>query len=127
MKFKNRRKITTLIVSFLLLIPFRLPIGVLFINATTHIAQLMGNLEHNVLAANVVVTKIIYDLVLSALSVYNLEKLIQQVKGRPALSPTSNIPIYWLSILIGILLFAYICFDGVTTYNIYYQLQGLEP
>lgn len=118
------RKVLLLIITFLLLIPFRLPIGVAFIMLTTTIAELAGSISDKILAANVVVTKLIYNMILSSISVYNIEMLSISVKGRRAqegiVSPSDTI--YWWTIVIGIILASYIIFDVLTTYDLFYEL-----
>jgi len=71
------KKIIILLVSFVLMVPFRLPISVLFIDLITNIANMTGNLTDAILVSNVIVTKIIYDLALAFLAVYNLEMLLR--------------------------------------------------
>jgi hypothetical protein len=110
------RKIIRLAIVFLLLIPFRLPIGVAFVNLTISIAELAGELNDKVLVANVVLTKIIYDLALSAISgwnVYLIEKRFVKDKSFLGL-PTA---------ISCILLVCYAIFDGVTTYDLYFLLK----
>ena len=123
------RKIVILVVVFLLFVPFRLPIGVLFIELVTAIANSTGKLSHGILVSNVVVTKIIYDLAFSAISLFNLNKLILEIrptyiaqtgwdKGNDVASEGIQFETGW-----GILLLiAYTIFDAVTTYSLYYEL-----
>lgn len=112
------KKIIITIVVFLLLVPFRLPIGVLFITLVTHIANMTGNLSHGILVSNVIVTKIIYDIVLCWVSVFNAEIIIRGIFNE---ENQENI-VHLYTILIAIAYIVYIIFDAVTTYDLYYVL-----
>jgi len=73
---KNKRIIIA-IVAFLLLIPFRLPISVLLIKSFDYIAQLEGTrLSLDILSANIVLTKLIYNIVIlkCRVELYLIEK-----------------------------------------------------
>jgi len=121
------KKIAKLILVFLLLIPFRLPVGVVFINLITWMATMAGDLSDEILAANVVVTKVIYDITLAVLAVYNVEMLSRKIKGRKPQEIGYNHPsdafIYWWVIPVIMFLFAYTIFDGINTYDLFYILR----
>ena len=121
------KKVIFLIVIFLLLVPFRLPIAVLFINLISYIATIAADLNDKILVANVIVTKLIYDLVLGIYSVYNIERLTIQLKGRGAYSGSSGYEsdesFYWWTGVIGFLMICYIIFDCCATYDLYYILN----
>ena len=122
-----KKKIVWLVIIFLLLVPFRLPIGVLFINLVSWTADLAGGLSDKVLAANVTVTKLIYNAVLVAISIRNIEKISRLMFGGDAQDNHrfAGNPTYWWSVLIGIMLGSYAIFDTITTYNLYYELQNI--
>ena len=116
------RKIIILTVIFLLLAPFRLPIAVLFISGITSIAGMTHvQLNADILAANVVVTKLIYNLVLTSISIYTLEKLTRSIKGR---NTTDSSNVYWTTVLVAILLVIYLFFDIASTHSIYMHIYG---
>lgn len=108
MKSSSKKKLSLSILSFLLLVPFRLPISVLLIKLFNSIAQLEGTkLSLEILRANVLCTKIIYNLFFSAIMVYSIEIMSRDIKGRK-----SNEPLYWWTATLIALLFVYNCFDG---------------
>ena len=124
---EHKSKLIFLVISFLLLIPFRLPIAVLFINLITWIAELAAELNDSILVANIIVTKLIYDLAIASLSIYNVEGLIRGIRGRPSenIDYRGNVEIqmfYWQSIAVIISLICYIIFDCVTTYELFFEL-----
>jgi len=115
------KRIFLTIISFLLLIPFRLPISVLLIKLLNNIAQIEGTiLSSDILAANVIVTKLVYDITLSALLVYNIEKQTIDIKGRKA---KTELNIYVTTGLLIAFLFCYIIFDCVWTYDLFHVIH----
>jgi len=121
------KKLIIVGLSFLLLIPFRLPIGVLFINIVSIIAEVGSNgmISNGILSANVTVTKIIYNLILSSMFVYNIEMLSRSIlKRNPRIGSIDEFAYYWTIILASLLL-CYIIFDSINTYDLYYQLKGI--
>ena len=77
------KKLYPSVISFLLLFPFRLPISVLLIILFNSIAQLAGKVVPlDVLAANVVITKLVYNLILGTWFCYSIEKLSIKVKSK---------------------------------------------
>ena len=111
---KINKKLMLLIISFLLLIPFRLPISVLLIKLFNIIAQLEGTtLPKHILLANVTMTKVVYNLVLSVSMVYNIEHLARELMKRK-----SSEGMYWYSAIILAALVGYACFDGYWTVEI---------
>jgi len=119
---KNKLRIASIIIIFLLIVPFRLPIGVLFIDLVTSIAEIAGNLSNEILVANVIVTKLIYDIALAGLSIYNLERVSISIKGRSAVS-IDDTTIYWWTGASIVFFVSYIIYDAINTYELYYQLQ----
>ena len=116
-------QIIKIIIVFLLLIPFRLPVGVLFIKLITDIANIGSyNLSDSILVANVIVTKVIYNLTLSIISVYNVEMLSKKIYGRNARAGMND-DIFWWTVLLCIGFFAYIIFDGVNTFDLYFAIN----
>lgn len=113
---KYNKKVVVLIVSFLLLIPFRLPISVLLIKLFNAIAQLEGTeLPAKILRANVFMTKLVYNLAVSGWMAFNVEHLIRQINGRKH----NYQNIYNITILTIIALFIYACFDGYWIYRLF--------
>ncbi len=113
-------KIIRIILTTLLLIPFRLPISVLLIKGFTYIATLGGTgIPTEILGSNVIVTKLVYDLVLVILLVISVEKLSIQVMGRKALHMGRDETIYWWTVVLGFLLAIYTAFDMYWTYELF--------
>ena len=134
-------KITKMIITFLLLVPFRLPIAAGFIKLTTFVANWSGVTSISIISANVVVTKLIYDIALSAISIYSLEMLSRHIKKRKARTPKSSyerrydddetkkmpefdkdyniLPVYWWTVASITMWTAYVIFDCVNTYQMY--------
>lgn len=122
---KTNKKVIQLIVIFLLLVPFRLPIGVLFIQAVSFIASSAAQLSNSVLVANVIITKLIYDITLSVISIWNIERVSRNVKGRMVVEGTyaTPAPMYWWTALFIVFFAIYIIFDCVNTWYLYYELK----
>lgn len=116
---RNKRRVIILITSFLLMIPFRLPISVLFIWLITDIANIAGNLPDGILAANVVVTKIIYDLALAVFSIRAIFNL-----GVKYFKKDDGDAFPLLVILPGFMYVGYIIFDAWTTYDLFFVLKN---
>lgn len=118
------KKIIYLIFSFLLLIPFRLPIAVIFINLISYIANLTGELPHNILRSNVIVTKTIYNIALSSISIFNIETLSRKIlKRRSREFMYDKTAAYWWTFIIGILLLSYMIYDAISTHQLYNVLN----
>lgn len=116
----SKSNIFWIITSFLLLIPFRLPITILFIKLLNNIATLEGTvISNDILSANVLVTKLIYNIVFSILFVINIEKQSRIIMGRKARSGYNykeEEPLYWWTGLLIVFWSAYLIFDGYWTY-----------
>ena len=113
------RKLILVVVSFLLMIPFRLPISVILIKLFNVLAQLEGtSLPTSILLANVTVTKIVYNIVLSTSMVYNIEQLSRNIKKRK-----SSETMYWWTALILAALIGYVAFDGFWTVELFEALN----
>ena len=119
-----KRQVYFIIASFLLLVPFRLLIGVSMVRLFNYLAQLSSGLPTSVLAPNVVLTKVIYNIALSCVTIYNIEQLSRKIKGRQALSGGSVDSCYWWTLLVGLFMLFYICFDAVTTYDLFFHITG---
>lgn len=117
-----KNKLTIAITVFLILIPLRLPISILFIHFFEWILAITPHQEViplNVLATNVIVSKMIYNIALSALFIYNIEKFsIEKLKRKAKDSYGESV--YWWTIAIGILLVAFIVIDGISVYKIFF-------
>lgn len=85
-------------------------------------------ISDNILVANVLVTKLVYNLTLSILLVYNIEIESRGIFDRKAKSYCSiykkwkEEPIYYWTGILSILLFSYLIFDGIWTYELYYNV-----
>jgi len=119
---KNKKLIKVLVI-FLLLVPFRLPISVLLIELFTLIANI-GTIDipDDVMLGNIIVTKLIYNITLSVVMIYNIEYLSRDILSRKAIYVDYSVPkeknVFWWTIVLGILSLAYIIYDGVATYQI---------
>ncbi len=125
-----KNKITKLIVIFLLLIPFRLPISVLFVRALNAIVHLTdANVPKETLATNVIITKLMYNLVLSIFFLYTVEKISREALGRKAQIDGGysvnykkvDYSFYWWIVPIGIILLAFIIVDSIAVYSVFYN------
>jgi len=118
------------IVTFMLLFPFRLPISVLLILSFNYIANLAGKVvPEDVMCANVVISKLVYDIIFGAWFTYSCEKMFIKMKGRRAnegmnMANSEQQYIYVWTVLIGILMIAYIIYDAVATYQMFYSIIG---
>lgn len=121
-----KNKLLTTLIIFLFLIPFRLPISILFIrffkwllNETTR-----NDLPHDVLATNIIVTKLVYNLALSSAFLYNIEMFSRQKYGRKARTKDykdyEDQLFYWWVIPIGIMLLAFVIMDAINVNQIFF-------
>lgn len=114
---KIKKPLAGIIISFLLLVPFRLPVSVLLIKFFNYVAQIEGTqLTFDILEANIVMTKIIYNIIFGTLFVYNIEMFSRKLLGRKATSTTSyareqDESFYYWTILATILTISYLIFD----------------
>ena len=75
-----KNKIYILIGTFLLLVPFRLPISVLLINTFNYLAMLGGGeIPVEVLRGNVVVSKLVYAVTFSIIFIVKLRSVIRDM------------------------------------------------
>ena len=117
-----KNKITKLIVIFLLLIPFRLPISVLFIrglNAIVHLTD--AYVPKETLATNVIITKLIYNLALSVWFLYTIETTSRAMFGRKAKDSYGEQAVYWWVVPIGIILDAFMVVDSIAIYSVFFK------
>ena len=114
---KNKLHLFWVIFTFLLIFPFRLPLSVILIKGFDYIAKLVSPevLPPNILDSNVLVTKILYNLVFGAIFLFNVEKLTINLKGRHANGDPS---IWWTTAAIGIVTLIYAVYDGAITYKL---------
>lgn len=121
-----KNKLITSLTVFLLLIPFRLPISILFVKFFKWIIGVSTTevIPEGVLATNVIVTKIVYNIALSAVFLYNIEMFSREKLGRKAMD--SNYPIkperdfYWWVAVIGLLLCVFIVIDAFSVNDIFF-------
>jgi len=82
-----KNKLTITIITFLLLVPLRLPISILFIHFFEWIIGITTSGEiipKDTLATNIIVTKIVYNIIISTWFTINIEKLSRIKMGRKA-------------------------------------------
>ena len=125
-----KNKITKSLLAFLLLIPFRLPVSILFIHFFQWIIGVTTNdqIPNDILATNVIVTKLVYNIALSAWFVYNIEVFSREKFNRKAIqkdySDKSVEQIaYWWTIVIGLILVGFIIIDAISVHNIFYYTK----
>ncbi len=119
----KKNKLLTAILLFLLIVPFRLPISVLFIYAFEHILNLASStaIPEGIRALNVVTSKIIYNIAISSAFIYNIEMYSREKKGRKAIGSFKDEEIcYWWVVVLAILMFSFIIIDGFSVYQIFY-------
>lgn len=122
-----KNKITISLFLFLLLIPFRLPISILFIHFFQWIIGITSNevIPQGVVATNVIITKLVYNIALSSFFLYNIEMFSREKFGRKAKTKDYrdqdvDATVYWWIVPIGILLLAFIIIDGISVYDIFF-------
>ncbi len=124
-----KHKITITLLLFLLLIPLRLPISILFIHFFQWLITLtaQATIPQDVLATNVIITKIVYNIALSAIFLYNIEMFSREKFGRKAQTKEykgmQDQPIYWWVVPIGILLITFIVVDGISVHDIFFYTK----
>ena len=79
----------------------------------------------DILATNIIVSKFVYNIAISAMFIVNLELFSREKFGRKAQMKNyrrENVeePIYWWIVPVGILLVAFIIIDGISVYNIFF-------
>ena len=122
-----KNKLITTLVTFLLLVPFRLPISILFIRFFKWILGETTNtpLPHDVVASNVIVTKLVYNLALSILFLYEIEMISRQRMGRKSNDGVTfgknEQLVYWWCIPIGALLLTFIIMDCININSIFFS------
>ncbi len=123
-----KNKLTITLLAFLLLIPLRLPISILFIHFFEWVIGLTISGEiipKDILATNIIVSKLVYNIAISAMFIVNLELFSREKFGRKAQTKDyrdtiKEEPVYWWIVPIGILLVAFIIIDGISVYNIFF-------
>ena len=121
----QKLKIFRGVILVLLLFPFRLPVSVWFIKLFDYLANL-GNeeLPLDLVATNVCITKVVYDIVLVVLLVKTIEDLGRAIMGRKAGDGMgSEIPLYWFSWFALFALIIYTVFDGQWTYELFFYMN----
>lgn len=114
-----KNKLITLLIVFLLLVPLRLPISILFIEFFQWIIAMTTNkaIPNGILATNVILSKMVYNIALSSLFIYNIERLSIEKMHRKA---NGDPKVYWWTVLIGILLLIFIIVDAIGTNQIFF-------
>ena len=93
------------------------------------------SLSNDILVANVILTKIIYNIALSSLFIYSIEMQSRELKGREARNENDKSTMklhnkeqyepasmyYWTAVFIAFL-FCYLIFDAVWTYDLYFNI-----
>ncbi len=122
-----KTKITHLIIAFLLLVPFRLPISIVMIKIFNYCASISGDvIPVNVMATNVIMTKTIYNIVISAWFIFQLEKLSREYLRRNPKGSDMHIggvtpPFYWWTFACALLLVTFNCVDAFSVYSIAFK------
>ena len=114
-----KNKIYILIGTFLLLVPFRLPISVLLINLFNYIATTgTDGLPLEVLRGNVLVTKGVYALAMAVMFQVNIDKVLRETTDYDA-EPA------WPHMIGCVVWFAYIIYDLHSTSSIFDMLNKI--
>lgn len=107
------------LVSFLLLVPFRLPISVLLIKALNWTATIGSfDLPLSILCGNVMVSKFIYDAVFSVLFIIGCRNLAHKKWSDPGSEAVGGVTCAMV-ILTG----SYLFYDMSSTYELFYFLN----
>ena len=116
------KKISISIGAFMLMIPFRLPISVVMIKAFNYIAQIEGTaLSLSILQPNVVLTKMLYNLTLSIVMLYNIESYSKEYLGRGC---KDGEPLFWWTLILGFGTIIYVMFDGFQTAKLFNHIMS---
>lgn len=99
----------------MIFVPFRLPVSVLLVKAFDGIAQIAGELPVSVLVSNVIVSKAIYDIIIGSLLCYGVEQMSRDIKGRKAISFSSDDSVYWWT---GLIITFSVIFTGFDIYSV---------
>jgi hypothetical protein len=121
-----KNKLTVTLLVFLLLVPLRLPVSILFIRFFKWVLGETTSmpLPVDVVATNVIVTKIVYNLALSSVFLYNIEMISRQQLGRkPGMLTRSDIPdpFYWWCVPIAVMLLVFVVMDAVNINSIFFN------
>lgn len=124
-KWTNYKMVSNIIIFFIL-VPFRLPITILLVKFFNMIANLEGTtISSSLLHSNIIVTKLIINILLTILFIYNMEYLSRDILGREPTSKNVEFePIFWWTGLIIAFMIGYIIFDLVSLYDL---LQLIIP
>lgn len=117
---KNKLILTLLI--FLVLIPLRLPVSILFIYFFEWILALTTHevIPKNILATNIIVSKLVYNIALSVWFLINIELFSRQFFGRKAKSEGKDDSVYWYVVVMGIMLIVFIIIDAISINEIFF-------
>ena len=126
-------KVLKLLIAFLLMIPFRLPMSIWLVNALNWVstAGVNGDVPTSVLWRNLIVTKLVYNLFIGFMFCYNIEKLSLDIlkKGydeHDLRRRKERGEIYWWTVLFIVATVVYIGFDLYATGEIFDFVQGGE-
>lgn len=114
-----KNKVILLLVCFLLLVPFRLPISILMIQFFNSILEKTTSvpIPVDVMATNVILTKTVYNLAISCVFVYNIEMLSRQHLKR---KPDNESFFYW-TFFIALIMVIFIGIDANGIYGIFFK------
>lgn len=122
-----KNKLIKLLIGFLLIFPFRLPISVLMILGFDGILDIINQpLPKDVICTNVITTKVVYNIALGSWMVYLLEKYSIELMGRKSKGSRMHIagenpPFFWWTVIFAMLLITFTIIDAVSIYNIFYN------
>jgi hypothetical protein len=126
---ESRGRIFRLAFIFLLLIPFRLPVGVLIIHLISNISHMAGDVGDGLVAGNITLTKMIYNVAIASIFIYNVEMGLRDWLDdrfgntyRDDQWDHGDSQLHLITIGLILFFIAYIIIDGVNTNNLYYQL-----
>lgn len=122
MKFKNYYPS---IIVFLLMFPFRLPISVGLVFLFNWIAGLAGDVvPDNVMCANVVITKFLYNAILATIFIYSIESSSRKILGRKPKDGYREKSMFWWTAVVIALLIAYLSYDCFASVELFWAIIG---
>jgi len=115
-----KNKLTVTLLVFLLLVPLRLPVSILFIRFFKWVLGETTSmpLPVDVVATNVIATKTVYNIALSIYFIYNIEMISREQLNRKAAGVEDY---YWWTVAIGIMLLVFVIMDAVNINSIFFN------
>lgn len=118
-----KNKLILLLLLFLLLIPLILPISILFIKFFEWLINITtsDHIPDYTLAANIIVSKIIYNISICVYFIYNIETLSREKLKRKPKQYNEETTCYWWTLSISIILLIFIIIDAISVNEIFFK------